>query len=126
VNRWSDVSYAGCSRDGKLQRRRRLLAWRDGALELVVCGEDGERIAPADVDWRGCTPPTGRKPEGVLSREIPVLMRVSEPERALLEGAARSRGLPLTTWMREIALSTASTLVAERAAAAQDEARASE
>lgn len=104
THRWSELRYPGFTLERAAQQRRKLMAWRSGAMALSVRAPTGKLVEPEEIDWEGFAPPTGRPPAGPVSRDIPVLMRVSAEERDQLQRAARAAGLPLSTWMRGVAL----------------------
>lgn len=104
---WASVRYTGASRDSREDRRRKLWAWRDGAIDLSPTDAAGTVLTPDVVDWSGCDRPPGRPAEAGSRVGPPVLVRVSVDERAELESAAGQAGEPLSTWIREAALRAA-------------------
>lgn len=103
---WTAVRIPGGSRDSKLARRRRLWAWRDG-VDLDVRDATGTVLTPEQVSWDGCDRPPGRPAEPGSRQGAPLLVRVSDEERAVLTRAAESAGEPLSTWVRAVALRAA-------------------
>lgn len=97
---WTEVRYDGDSRDHAATRRRKLLDWRAGSIRLSV--RDG--LTPDRVDWTGCERPPGRPAVAGSRAGSPILVRVSDDERAALTRAAEAAGEPLSTWLRETGL----------------------
>lgn len=97
---WTQVRYDGDSRASQATRRRKLLDWRAGAVKLSV--RDG--LTPDRVDWTGCERPPGRPAVAGSRAGSPILVRVSDDERAALTRAAEAAGEPLSTWLRETGL----------------------
>lgn len=52
-------------------------------------------------------PRMGRPPKSDARMGIPILVRVSATERATLQAAADRAGKPLSSWIRDTALSSA-------------------
>ena len=49
----------------------------------------------------------GRPPAAAGAREVQVQIRLTDDEHALVTGAAERAGLPLSTWLRVLAVRTA-------------------
>jgi hypothetical protein len=104
---WTAVRYDGASRDTRIDRRRRLWAWRDGAVDMVARDAQGRELTIDAIDWTGCERPRGRPWEAGSRGGSPILVRVSDDERERLQSAADEAGEPLSTWVRDVALRAA-------------------
>ncbi len=117
--KWTEATYEGCKSDSKLKRREKMVAWKADRMPgmQVLGGPRGAELGPDDIDWRGCI---RLHDAGKDTRNVCVLMRVSQSERKLLEKRARRAGKPLTTWIRSIALAAAASDAASAATGGGD------